>query len=760
MRIVLLITSLVVLPRVEVVRGEEPAGYGGDTVAAVEKITPKIQLRRDSALAPAVVQATVAGSVFEIATKETTPPANAYTDAEYTWDFGDEKGTESFVSPVTGKTVNANRDQTGPEACYVYRQPGEYVITLTMRVWAGEEMHSAKATTTFVAEEWGPRKFGDNLGVFYVDSNAKGANRGTKADPFRTDKGLYGALVGGSRRRILIKRGSEFAIRGAIQFIAGQDDVQVLDYGEGPRPILRFTEKATKVGLSYQADGEGIEFENHVWSNIDFRGGGHPSEALIHVTSKNGGGVADLAFLNCRFAEPKELSKLVLTGVHEDGALTHGLAFWGCEFDGASPVAGEGARQNLTVSGGWDSRRGSGTFLSVVGGAFQGGSRQANARLDHHIYPGGFSHALFRWIDFKVGGRFNYCVNANGSASADRGRIVGRGWCFEGCRFSGTKNGLDASNGSNKPWRGRLSDVVIQGNSFVGLGRHGLGANDLALDAENSLRVISKSYKFVAKDVGRILFVTGGGGWSRGVYRVRGVDDGGAVLETSPATPSPATLPSETLPPETPPEEGSKSSEQNPSSVEQGHWTLDAGGGAALFFFCAQRVVFRDNTYEGIDVGASAHAALIARRLDAKAPSVELLAYRNRFHWPADAGVRGLLQFDASAPDLGDFLVLRDNEILDLRPSVTLVSAPFGLRAPRVSGNRLSIAENAERTCLDTSTATAKTLAEFEAKFGPGAFERVVQPPNGIGPPDNNRPPDGNGPPTGESQKPAAAEIP
>ena len=60
-----------------------------------------------------------------------------YERLEYQWDFGDPSGTEIFnnysVYPFTGIPVNANNQQWGPEACYVYRKPGTYTITLNIR---------------------------------------------------------------------------------------------------------------------------------------------------------------------------------------------------------------------------------------------------------------------------------------------------------------------------------------------------------------------------------------------------------------------------------------------------------------------------------------------------------------------------------------------------------------------------------------------------------------------------------------------------
>jgi hypothetical protein len=67
----------------------------------------------------------------------TGPELRPYERLEYSWDFGDPAGKEIFqnysIYPFTGVPVNANNQQWGPEACYVYRKPGTYTITLNIR---------------------------------------------------------------------------------------------------------------------------------------------------------------------------------------------------------------------------------------------------------------------------------------------------------------------------------------------------------------------------------------------------------------------------------------------------------------------------------------------------------------------------------------------------------------------------------------------------------------------------------------------------
>src|SRR5580704_799835 len=53
-----------------------------------------------------------------------TGTAVPYEDLSYSWDFGDSSGSELFTNPVTGKVVNVNDAQAGPEAAYCYRSAG------------------------------------------------------------------------------------------------------------------------------------------------------------------------------------------------------------------------------------------------------------------------------------------------------------------------------------------------------------------------------------------------------------------------------------------------------------------------------------------------------------------------------------------------------------------------------------------------------------------------------------------------------------
>ena len=117
--------------------------FGGrPETPSLTTINPKIIITRTSGTEPFVVQVSAAGT--------TTNAGDAYTDLEYSWDFGDLEGTEVFQHPVSGEPENANVDQKGPEAAYVYRHAGTYTITLTVRGRDGTGRVLAASTTTLL----------------------------------------------------------------------------------------------------------------------------------------------------------------------------------------------------------------------------------------------------------------------------------------------------------------------------------------------------------------------------------------------------------------------------------------------------------------------------------------------------------------------------------------------------------------------------------------------------------------------------------
>ena len=112
------ITASVTLPN-------RPTYAGHPKITGLTTITPKIVCSR--------VPTGVFPFFVQVSACETTSNAGkTYRDLDYRWNFGDASGTETMTDHYTGKTVNLNDSQMGPEAGYLYRTPGTYTITLTV----------------------------------------------------------------------------------------------------------------------------------------------------------------------------------------------------------------------------------------------------------------------------------------------------------------------------------------------------------------------------------------------------------------------------------------------------------------------------------------------------------------------------------------------------------------------------------------------------------------------------------------------------
>ena len=120
-----------------------PAYHGKPAITGLTTITPKIICNRPaSGVRPYHVM---------VSASETTCNAgSAYLDLHYEWDFGDTAGTETLTNRQTGEPVNANNCQVGPEAAYLYRTPGTYTITLTVK-GKDENGTLVTASTTSIA---------------------------------------------------------------------------------------------------------------------------------------------------------------------------------------------------------------------------------------------------------------------------------------------------------------------------------------------------------------------------------------------------------------------------------------------------------------------------------------------------------------------------------------------------------------------------------------------------------------------------------
>lgn len=84
---------------------------------------------------------------------------------------------------------------------------------------------------------------------------------------------------------------------------------------------------------------------------------------------------------------------------------------------------------------------------------------------------------------------------------------------------------------SEQPWRDAISIPASTASVDLQVGGFpSLNFADLVIDGSDNTKVTSTGYTFVATDVGKLLIVTGGTGFTVGVYYIASVAAGAATL--------------------------------------------------------------------------------------------------------------------------------------------------------------------------------------------------------------------------------------
>ena len=423
---------------INVIMENNDSSYGGDTVPGLTAIQPRITIPRTSGETPFSVHVsgmdtTAAGS------------AHPYDELEYSWNFGDASGNEIFTHPVTGELVNANADQKGPEAAYLFRNPGTYTITLTVRGWTGSAYVTATSAVQVDVRAWsGEDRYFDPVGG--NDTN----NGETAATAWKSWDKLSSWINGASNRGVFLKRGTTMLADSMIYL--SKSHLRLRPYGSGSDPVIKAS--ASMPSIIYLWANYGIKIDDQVFEGIVFNGNNGQANHCISAWYK-GDGVAylkDTAFINVTFVNDGN-SRTLLNISGELGVLQRFMV-WQSTFDHR-----EGSTHGFFIA--------LAKFAAVVGGSFSGGD--GRLIMDHHIYPTGTPNALFRWIDFQQAISKNFCINTNSSKGAG---ITTRHVLIDGNNCTGTMNGLDFSNANNSS-RGRFSDVIVQNNAIHDAGSIG-----------------------------------------------------------------------------------------------------------------------------------------------------------------------------------------------------------------------------------------------------------------------------------------------
>ena len=380
-----------------------------------------------------------------------------YDQVTYTWDFGDSNGEELFTQPVSQQIVNANTDQQGPEAAYVYHQADSYQITLTASFQRGDELLQESTTVTVEALAWsGETRYIDpELGSDENDGDSLQA-------PWQSWSALSDWLSASDHRRALIKRGSQLPVSENMNISTSQ--IRIGAYGEGDNPELLATEKLANFIRLYPE----ITLQDHVYSNLTLNGNNGNVGSLIYSSlyiENVAYELEHLSFINMNFindddhelnednSEIIKASNFISLSNQHVGRIEDVLV-WNSNFQ----------RNHSFKNGIYAEMK---KYLAIVGSTFSGGD--GNAVKDHPIYPAGVSHALYRWLDFQDTFSNNFSIN-----SASKDNKILQYTLVEGCSITGGRNGLDFTkhNGDAVGW---FSDLIIQNNAFFNLGQPSQG---------------------------------------------------------------------------------------------------------------------------------------------------------------------------------------------------------------------------------------------------------------------------------------------
>lgn len=381
-----------------------------------------------------------------------------YEDLEFSWNFGDQNGTEIFQQPVDGTglrfnsiSVNANTSQTGPEAAYVYRSSGTFTVTLQILGKNGGSF-----TNTSVQQNISVSDFSASGGDWYFDSAAPGGGDGSIGLPFNSVPTMNTKL-GTANTRINIKRGSVFT--GSTGLVIGKSNTRINDYGTGGAPQINII-SGSSPGVSL--DNNLASIDDVVISDIDFSASGSASASnLIDISATFDGTfvLSNIYLDNCNAVSSIGVLNLMQyqPGINVDGQSINAGVWGGVYVNTVATGVTIG-----TVAQKWG---------FVVGATVYGDG--TNATLDHHIYPNIQEHGLFRYIEFGLGTNRNYCINTNFDrfgASLETAQY----FCLSDNDFTGLPRAFDASNGNNDPSQVQFTNFVAQRNVIHNLTGNGV----------------------------------------------------------------------------------------------------------------------------------------------------------------------------------------------------------------------------------------------------------------------------------------------
>jgi len=389
-------------------------------------------------------------------------PFNAWQDLEYTWNFGDASGTETFTRPTDGATVNANT-QTGPEATYVYRTATTYTITLSIRGKNGSGYTTAQVTKQIIVAA-------DTNTQVFVDSSASpvGAD-GSSAHPWVTVDQMSTAIAAGANITVNVARGSTFTGtgtfdgKGFLYLKQGCSNLRIRPWAGtvGANPIFTATSGSQPAVFLWNNDlGSGFPTDDIVISGMDFVQNG-PSSNFAGVASFGSGATSTATITNitldhCNF----NLISDNFTNVVSIASVSvySRFTFWG------GSVTNSLTSSNVDIG----ILLGIEDYMSFYGLTVSG--RGVSATLSHHIYPTVHNHSCYKWMPFGAGPNRGFCINGNYDnivGETDNITLTNSDYFLVSeCDLTGANNAVDLGNNINTPVTTQFTTVVVEKNAI------------------------------------------------------------------------------------------------------------------------------------------------------------------------------------------------------------------------------------------------------------------------------------------------------
>lgn len=380
-------------------------GFNGNPFAIISSISGAMTSSRDDDLThcyePCFIQ---------VSSKGTTAGGTSrpYEDLACSYNFGDASGTETFTRPTDGATVNANSDQTQCEAAYVYRTPGTYNITLTLKGSTGTCNSSGRCAViqSTVQKQVVVLAFVASA-EYYYDSNASCPCTGTQAQPFNSASDFATGntlLNSGNNIALNVKRNSDFTIVQGWELWPAADRarIRIKAYGTGTDPILRTDGSSTRLHLSLgggNGSGGPINVSDIVVSGFKLLNQGFAGGIVSIGNRRNseaaGGNTTHVYLDNVWMEATTSAATGVLAAGGAGGGLDTSLleegnkfGCWKCTIKNPTTTSAA-AIGHVGSAAMWD---------FTVGNYFEGAG--TSRLFDHHFYPDTRENFLVLWTTF------------------------------------------------------------------------------------------------------------------------------------------------------------------------------------------------------------------------------------------------------------------------------------------------------------------------------------------------------------------------